>query len=353
MDNLTHALSGALLARVVAPRLPQASAPTLRRALMVGALTAAFPDSDVVISLFSDQLTYLNLHRGVTHSLILLPLWGLLLASLFTLLERNRSNWRGYFMLAMAGITIHIAGDVITTYGTQIFAPFSPWKASQPFTFIIDLWFSGIIIAGLLASWWWRGSSCPAQFALALLVCYVGFQAAMNSRAVALGEQYARQQGFATAQVTALPQPLSPFNWKVIVSSGDHYATAYVNLRRHATPTEPPESRNLFARIDALYQPAHSLSWQHQARYGDAGEQQMLGREVWHAPEMARVRRFIEFPALVQINHRAEEGTCVWFDDLRFTLSDVRSPFRFGACRSDQLSDWRLFRLRGDNLVPL
>src|SRR5512139_1840494 len=98
MDTLTHALSGVLLARVLAPRLPQASAPTVR------ALTAAFPDSDVVIGLFSNQLTYLNLHRGVTHSLILLPLWALLLASLFTLLDRNRRNWRGYFLLAMAGI---------------------------------------------------------------------------------------------------------------------------------------------------------------------------------------------------------------------------------------------------------
>ncbi|HEY0721249.1 MAG TPA: metal-dependent hydrolase, partial [Gammaproteobacteria bacterium] len=62
MDTLTHALSGALLARVVAPHLSQVGAPTLRRALVVGALSAAFPDSDAVIGLVSDQLTYLNLH---------------------------------------------------------------------------------------------------------------------------------------------------------------------------------------------------------------------------------------------------------------------------------------------------
>lgn len=352
MDTLTHALSGALLARVVAPRLPQSSAPTLRRALLVGALTAAFPDSDVLINLVSDQLTYLNLHRGVTHSLILLPLWALLLATLFTLLERERRHAQSYFILAAAGIAIHIAGDVITTYGTQILAPFSPWKASAPFTFIIDLWFSGIIVAGLLASWRWRGSARPAQLALALLVCYVGVQALLNGRATALGEQYAQQHGLVDAQVAALPQPLSPFNWKIIVSSDEHYEIAYVNLLRDAVPTATA-ARGFMAQLDALYQPPHNLTWHRQARFGELDEQRMLSREVWEAPVMAQVRRFIEYPALAQINHREVEGTCVWFDDLRFTLSDLRSPFRFGACRSDRHNDWQLFRLRGDNLVPL
>jgi len=353
VDTLTHALSGALLARAVAPHLPRASSPTLRRALVVGALSAAFPDSDVVIGFVSDQLTYLNLHRGVTHSLVLLPLWALLLASIFTMLERNRQKLRGYFLLAMAGIAIHIAGDVITSYGTQIFAPFSSWKASFPFTFIIDLWFSGIIITGLLASWWWRHSARPALIALTVLVAYVGFQAVLNSRAAVLGEKYARQQGYYHAQVVALPQPLSPFNWKIIVSTDDHYDVAYVNLHRAVAVAQPPQGSGLFARIDAIYQPVHGFTWQREERFGDSGEQQLLGREAWEAPVMARVRHFIEYPALALINHREPEGTCVWFDDLRFTLSDVRNPFRFGACRSNQQSDWHLFRLVNNNPTPL
>ncbi|HEY0635900.1 MAG TPA: metal-dependent hydrolase [Gammaproteobacteria bacterium] len=353
MDTLTHALSGALLARVVAPHLPQATAPTLRRALVVGTLCAAFPDSDVVISLVSDQLTYLNLHRGVTHSLLLLPLWALLFAALFSLYDRHRHYWRAYFILALGAIAIHIAGDVITTYGTQILAPFSSWKASVPLTFIIDPWFSSIIIAGLLASWWWRNSTRPALIALAILFAYVGLQASLNGRAAALGEMYAAQQGFRDAQVVALPQPLSPFNWKVIVTTPEHYAIAYVNLRRDNVPSPLGEESGLMARINALYLPVRALAWQRQAPFGEVQEEQQLSREVWQAPAMAPVRRFIEFPALAQIHHHEVEGTCVWFDDLRFTLADVRSPFRFGACRNDGQSEVRLFRLIGNHLTPL
>ncbi|HEY0720274.1 MAG TPA: metal-dependent hydrolase, partial [Gammaproteobacteria bacterium] len=258
-----------------------------------------------------------------------------------------------YLLLAMAGVAIHIAGDVITTYGTQIFAPFSSWKASMPFTFIIDPWFSAIIIAGLLASWWWRTTSRPAQFALLLLVGYVGFQGAMSGRASQLGEAYAQQQGYRDAQVVALPQPLSPFNWKIIVTTQDHYHIAYVNLRRHSAPQQPSKESGLLARIAALYQPVSAPGWQLQSRFGDGQDTQRVSRELWQAPAMAPVRRFIEYPALAQINHREVEGTCVWFDDLRFTLDDVRTPFRFGACRSDAQHDIRIYRLIGNHLTPL
>ncbi len=44
-----------------------------------GTVAAIFPDLDFVLGWIS-ELTYLRGHRGVTHSLILLPLWGLLIA---------------------------------------------------------------------------------------------------------------------------------------------------------------------------------------------------------------------------------------------------------------------------------
>jgi len=43
MDTLTHALSGALLARATAPAVSADVLP-LRRRLAIGALAAAFPD---------------------------------------------------------------------------------------------------------------------------------------------------------------------------------------------------------------------------------------------------------------------------------------------------------------------
>ena len=49
MDTLTHALSGALLGRATAP-VNDPNAIPLSRRVALGALAAAFPDIDVVVS---------------------------------------------------------------------------------------------------------------------------------------------------------------------------------------------------------------------------------------------------------------------------------------------------------------
>ncbi|MEX0638494.1 MAG: metal-dependent hydrolase, partial [Burkholderiales bacterium] len=77
MDTLTHALSGALLARATAPKdAPPRSIP---RRVAAGFFAAAAPDLDFVLA-FVSPLVYLEQHRGPTHSVILLPLWALLLS---------------------------------------------------------------------------------------------------------------------------------------------------------------------------------------------------------------------------------------------------------------------------------
>ena len=83
MDTLTHALSGALLARATAPRGQSANTLPLGRRMAVGFVAAAFPDIDVVVSYLS-PLAYLHYHRGPTHSLILLPLWAVLTSIIVT-----------------------------------------------------------------------------------------------------------------------------------------------------------------------------------------------------------------------------------------------------------------------------
>ena len=86
MDTLTHALSGALVGRMLAGRRPAVDARATNVAqvpvwqmVVAGTAAAIFPDLDFVLGWIS-ELTYLRGHRGVTHSLILLPLWGLLIA---------------------------------------------------------------------------------------------------------------------------------------------------------------------------------------------------------------------------------------------------------------------------------
>src|SRR4051812_7054343 len=143
------------------------------RRLAAGFLACAAPDLDFVAG-FAGPVSYLLNHRGVTHSLILLPLWALALSWLLSKILRDPGGWRALYAITALAIGAHIAGDVITSYGTMVLAPFSDWRAGIGTTFIIDLWFSGIIVIGLVASAiYWR-SRVPAVAALVVLVGYVG-----------------------------------------------------------------------------------------------------------------------------------------------------------------------------------
>lgn len=345
MDTLTHALSAALLARATAPRTQTPGVLSVRGRVGVGFLAGAFPDADAAVRLFTDSLSFLNLHRGVTHSVILMPLWAWGLALAFAGLSRGRLGWRAFFGVCLAAIAIHIAGDVITVYGTQVFAPFSDFKAAIPTTFIIDPYFTGIIAVGLLASWRWGRRRVPAVAGLVMLAGYVGFQGLLHQQAWRLGAEYVRSHGLQGARVHALPQPLSPFNWKILIGHGDAYDVANVNLLR-STPLPPPgKGAGFFTRVASVYKPVGAMQWRHYSRFGGDPALDGLVRQAWSDAAFAGYRRFAEYPVLYRVD-REQGGTCVWFNDLRFAVGELRAPFRFGLCRKDGESPWGLRRLK-------
>lgn len=345
MDTLTHALSGALVARATAPRGHTPDVLPLGRRVAVGFLAAAFPDLDILFS-FISPLTYFYHHRGITHSLVLLPAWAFLLAWLCALVWRRGPGWRAYFGVIAWGIGAHIAGDVITSFGTIIFAPLSDARYAISTTFIIDLWFSAIIVAGLLAALLWPHSRTPAIAGLAVLAGYVGFQYLLQQQAVEFGRSYARATGLEQAKVSALPRPVSPFNWMVVVSEDDRYHYSLISLSRRKPPKVSADP-GFFERLAAPYLPLAQAQWVQAPRFGVTPGDLALAREAWQQPEIAFFRWFAEYPVLYKVETGNPE-TCVWFQDLRFFTPGRGSwPFRYGLCRGES-GPWEPFWLTDD-----
>ena len=338
MDTITHALSGALAGRVATPQ--RSALVTAPDCIILGALAAAFPDTDVVLSYLS-PLAYLNQHRGVTHSVLLLPLWACVLAAIWTLVRRNRAAFGIYFVISAIALGMHIVGDLITSFGTMIFAPFSDERFEWGTTFIIDLWFTGIILAGLAFSWLFGASRLPAIVGLAVLCGYVGLQWVEKQRAVAFGAAYASDMGLKGAKVSALPRPVSPFNWMVVVAEEDRYHYAFVNLHRNEAPAISSDA-NWVERLDAPYQPIALARWQSVARYGE-GDDRGLGEEAWQQPQFAFYRWFAAYPVVAAVE-RGNPSHCVWYRDLRFLTPGRHSwPFRYGMCRGES-GQWRAYQ---------
>ena len=346
MDTLTHALSGALLARATAPEPADEKTLPLGRRLFIGFLAAAAPDLDFVIS-YVGPIEYLLHHRGATHSLVLLPLWAYLLSRLCAVIWRRDRPWRAYFGVSALGLGIHIAGDWITSFGTIVFWPISDARLGIGTTFIIDLWFTGIILAGLVACAVRRASHAPAIAGLAVLCSYVAFQGVLQQRAVDWGVAYARDAGLKPAEVTAQPRPVSPFNWMVIVRSGEEARYSFINLARRE-PLRPAADAGFIARLDAAYLSPAQAQWVHATRFGSSEMERVIAHAAWSQPKFAFYRWFAEEPVLLRVE-AGNPSTCAWFQDLRFFTSGRDTwPFRYGMCREDG-GQWELFRLDGDS----
>lgn len=338
MDTLTHALSGALLNRAAAPRQPTPAQLPSGARTAVGFLAAAFPDIDIIL-IWVDPLTYLNWHRAYTHSLILLPAWALILASVFRWALRRRYPLRAFYGVCVLALAAHIAGDVITAYGTRVLVPLSDVRVSLPTTFIIDPWFTAIIALGLLGSIAWRSNRVAAA-GIALLIAYVGVQGAWYVKALALARGYASDNGLSPSGAHALPQPFLPVHWKLVVDDGETYRQAHIRLLGGALA--PGADRPWWLRMAAAYRPPGELNWTTVERYGT--ENPRFAREAWRRPELAAFRQFAVFPYVYRLKRSADEH-CAWFTDLRFTLEGMTPPFRYGACRTEDSGAWRLNRL--------
>src|SRR5438876_9476221 len=161
MDTITHGIAGALIGKAIFrgedlfASHPMNRGRILTWSLMLGAI---FPDSDVFRDTFSsDRLLIITWHRSITHSLLMLPLWALLLAAI-TRAFANSRKWQAPSFAALTaiyavGILSHILLDLVTSFGTMIWSPLQWSRPAWDLIFIIDFTLSGILLAPQVLAW--------------------------------------------------------------------------------------------------------------------------------------------------------------------------------------------------------
>lgn len=341
MELLTHALLGAGAA--LASRPARARLATRER-MLLGAAAAMWPDIDFV-AFPVDPLRFLaDWHQGPTHSLLLLPLWALLIAAVFVAATQRREAFGEAAAVAALGLATHIAGDAITAYGVMLWYPLSTQRFGLGVTFVVDLWIGAAALGGVLLGLRLRRRA-PAAVALGLVCIMVAAQAGLQRRALAVGHASAQAQGLAYERLSAFAQPLSPLHWKLIASAATQHHVAHLDLggRGHGMPAWPG-LRWLHALAGA-YQPAPALAWVRHERPSEAPARRGFVDRLWHDARFAPFRRFATHPALARID-AGTDTDCVWFTDLRYDLPTLPEVFRYGFCRDGEHAPWLLYRLR-------
>jgi membrane-bound metal-dependent hydrolase YbcI (DUF457 family) len=161
MDTITHGIAGALIGKALLKGDDLLTSRPMNRArivtwsLMLGAI---FPDADAVRGIFDkNDLLVITWHRSITHSLVLLPVWALLLAAITRWFAR-RLKWETPSFRALAGIYAvgilsHILLDLVTTFGTMIWSPLAWSRPAWDLIFIIDFSLTGILLVPQALAW--------------------------------------------------------------------------------------------------------------------------------------------------------------------------------------------------------
>lgn len=236
MDNLTHSLTGLLLARSGLNRL----AP---RATALAVIAANLPDLDIVSGV-NGSLCYLAHHRGFTHALFWAPLLALAALPLWWLLARKeqpgKRQWAGAYLVALAAILSHLGLDFLNIYGIRLQLPFSAAWPRLDLVNIVDVWIWAILLICTLGPMLARlvYSEIGARGAtgrgmaitgLVLMVAYLFGRAELHARAVETLQSrlYEKEQPRLTV---ALPGAANPWQWTGVVETNSAWHVLPLNL---------------------------------------------------------------------------------------------------------------------------
>jgi inner membrane protein len=209
VDSVTHILTGAAISYGWF-RKPDATA---RGVVATGIAAALFPDIDVILLRWGYE-PYLLYHRGITHSLPLLPVWAALLGGLAWLLT-GRQRFGFWWLLCAANIAAHVLLDVVTSYGTMIWAPLSDQRVGWGWVFILDPFVWALLS---LAIWSAIRLRQPRWTRIWLGIFWLYLAGCGVSHGIALHR--ARSASPDADRIAAYPRALNPFAWTILSQTG-------------------------------------------------------------------------------------------------------------------------------------
>lgn len=147
MDSLTQAALGAAVGEAVLGKKIGNKAPIL------GAIIATIPDLDVFLMPLFNEFQKISVHRGYSHSIVFCLLGAFLFAYILSRIKWTKEvPYQRLWLLSFFALFTHVLLDAFTSFGTQLFLPFTDWRVSFDSISIIDPVYTLPLLIGTLMS---------------------------------------------------------------------------------------------------------------------------------------------------------------------------------------------------------
>ncbi|MFW1064927.1 metal-dependent hydrolase [Vibrio parahaemolyticus] len=217
MDSITQALLGCTIAGAISGKRCNF------KVLLSGAALGTLPDLDVFID-YGDAVSNTINHRSFSHSLLILPIFSLLISWMYCKWRRDKYwTFKRVLYLVSAILITHPLLDSMTTYGTQLLWPISGYFEVRNI-FIIDPIYTITLLVSILSFLFLRKKS-KNIFKITILVSslyllwgYVAqqiiYQRVVNNLSL---------QNIPDENVLITPTPFNTILWRVVVKEHDKY----------------------------------------------------------------------------------------------------------------------------------
>lgn len=226
MDPLSQASLGASLSQSFANGETKWGKSQQFIALVIGALAGMAPDLDVFIRSAEDPLIFLEFHRQFTHSLFFIPFGALICSLVLYPFARKKLSFTQVYLFSFLGYATHGLLDACTSYGTQLFWPFSNERVAWNTVSIIDPLFTLPIIYFISAAAY-KKKPVYARIAFVYAVVFLSLGLVQKYRAENAVYELAQTRGHKIERVHVKPAFGNRHLWKLIYEyDGRYYVDA-------------------------------------------------------------------------------------------------------------------------------
>lgn len=226
MDTGTHIAMGIALGGLATLDPVVSSDPTLFHAVFVGTIVGSHaPDFDTILK-FKNNATYLRHHRGITHSIPAIFIWGILIASIIHMFVPE-VNFLHLWMWTFLAVSLHVLVDIFNAYGTQAILPFSNKWIAHGFINIFDPYIFLMHVIGIVA--WSLGADPGYMWLFIYLVIFLYYiKRYLDKREIV---QNINDHFPDTEKIVTSPTMKQNF-WRVAITTKDYFYVGIVQNGR-------------------------------------------------------------------------------------------------------------------------
>lgn len=233
MDSFTQIVLGAAVGEAVLGKKIG------NKAMLWGAIGGTIPDLDVLGAPFMNDITALAFHRGISHSLIFGLLFPFVVAWLPHFIHRQANSrdgvhYKHWVYLFMGAIITHPLLDAFTSYGTQLFLPFSDYRVAFNTVSIVDPLYTLPFLICLIAAAFYNRTNTKRRFwnwlGIGLSCSYLLYTVCIHRHVHTIVDKNLMSEQVEYSRYSITPTLFNSSLWNVIVESEEYFTLGLYSI---------------------------------------------------------------------------------------------------------------------------